>query len=130
MAASTDLATKERVAPVKFPRWVTDDTATPRDFLVRGKKLVYTFIAVEKLRRLHNAAWKWHRSERLTADERQLLADAFPTLWPNPPTEQQVRTWVTNWWEPRHDTAQATRTTHRRAVMPNEFNHVDLDALI
>lgn len=118
------------MADINFPAWVTNDTEIPPGFLVRAKKLIYTFVAVEKLRVLHNAGWKWHRGEALTADEEMLLQDAFPGLWPNPPTEAQVRNWLAIYWEPRHNAAQATRCTYRHTVTPAEFSYMNLDNLI
>ena len=118
------------MADINFPAWVTDGTPIPAGFLTRAKKLIYTFVAVEKLRVLHNAGWKWHRGEALDADEEALLAATFPALWPTPPTEAQVRNWLETYWEPRQHAAQATRTMHRRAVTPAEFSYVNLDGLI
>lgn len=118
------------MADINFPAWVTDGTQVPAGFLARAKKLIYTFVAVEKLRVLHNAGWKWHRGEALTAEEEALLQDAFPGLWPTPPTETQVRNWIETYWGPRQEAAQATRTTHRCAVTSAEFSYVNLDDLI
>ena len=115
---------------INFPKWVTDGTEVPAGFLVRAKKLIYTFVAIEKLRILHNAGWKWHRGEALTPGEEALLQDAFPALWPNPPTEQQVNNWLKVYWEPRHLASQETRSTYRRQINPTEFTYVDLDGLI
>lgn len=120
----------EAAVAINFPPWVTDDTAIPVNFLPRAKRLVYLFIAIEKLRILHNAGWKWFRGDPLDADEETLLADAFPDLWPTPPTEAQVRNWLENWWEPRSHECQRMRTVYRRAVVPAEFNVVNLNGLI
>lgn len=115
---------------MNFPGWVTDDTQIPTEFLVRAKKLIYTFVAIEKLRILHNAGWKWCRGEALTPVEEALLAEAFPGLWPTPPTEEQVRNWIETYWEPRHHELQGVRCVHRRAVNQSEFSYVDLDDII
>jgi len=118
------------MAEINFPDWVTNDTEIPAGFLVRAKKLIYTFIAVEKLRVLHNAGWKWYRGDPLDADEEALLQDAFPGLWPTPPTEPQLRNYIETTWKPRHDAAQATRTVYRHAITPTEFSYVNLDNLV
>ena len=118
------------MAEINFPGWVTDATAVPPGFLVRAKKLIYTFVAVEKLRILHNAGWKWFRGDPLDADEEALLAAAFPGQWPTQPTEAQVNTWLETFWEPRSDAAQETRGFYRLAVTPAEFSYVDLDGLV
>ena len=118
------------MAEINFPAWVTDDTPIPADFLTKAKKLVYTFVAIEKLRVLHNAGFKWARGDALDADEEALLAAAFPALWPTPPTVEQVRNWVESYYTPRSNAAQETRTIHRRAVTPAHFSYVELDDLI
>ncbi len=118
------------MAEINFPDWVTDGTPVPAGFLTRAKKLIYTFVAVEKLRVLHNAGWKWHRGEALDSNEEALLQDAFPGLWPTPPTEAQVRNWLETYWEPRSNAVQEARTIHRHAVTPTEFGYVNLDDLI
>ncbi len=118
------------MAEINFPNWGTDGTPLPAGFLIRAKKLIYTFVAVEKLRILHNAGGKWHRGEALDADEEALLQDAFPSLWPTPPTEAQVKNWLETYWEPRSNATQETRTIHRRAVTSAEFSYVNLDDLL
>ena len=120
------------MAEINFPAQVTDpDWHFPSGTRnVRSKKLDYVFIAVEKLRVLHNAGWTWHRGETLDADEQALLAAEFPGLWPTPPTEAQLRNYIETYWEPRHNAAQETRTIYRRAVTPAHFSYVDLDGLI
>ena len=60
---------------INFPAWVTDDTEIPPGFLVRAKRLIYTFVAIEKLRVLHNAGWKWHKGETLTPEEEAVQAN-------------------------------------------------------
>lgn len=115
---------------INFSAWVTDGSDIPPAFLVRAKKLIYTFVAVEKLQALHNAGWKWCREKVLTGEEEALLQAAFPGLWPNPPTEFQVQDWLETYWEPRSHAAQTMRTICRHAITPGEFSYVDLDGLI
>ena len=116
--------------PINFPVWVTNDTPIPAGFEVRAKKLIYIFAACEKLRRLHNAGWEWHRGDPLTAEEEVLLQAAFPQLWPTPPTEAQVRNWIENYWQPRNREAHHVRAQFRQSVTNAQLNLVDLDGLI
>ncbi len=118
------------MAEINFPGWVTDGTAVPPAFLVRAKKVIHTFAAVEKLRLLHNAGWKWFRGDPLDADEEALLAAAFPGQWPTQPTEAQVNAWLETYWEPRQHASQETRTLYRGTITPAECSYVDLDGLI
>ena len=118
------------MSEINFPTWVTNDTAIPSGFNVRAKKLVYVFVAIEKLRILHNAGWKWFRDEELTVAEEDLLAEAFPSIWPNKPTEQQIKNWIENYFDPRSNALQSTRTIYRRAINESEFSYVNLDGII
>ena len=86
--------------------------------------------AIEKLRILHNAGGKWVRGDTLTAEESALLADEFPALWPNAPTQAQFDTWREGWWKTRQDATQHARTIYRRAVASSEFSYVDLDGIV
>ncbi len=126
---------------INFPTWVTDSTPVPASALVGAKKLIYTFAAVEKLRRLHNAAWMWQRGtqvgdidpvagEEFTQEAADLLAQQFPGQWPTPPTEPQVKNYIESTWKPRHIAAQNQRLIVRRAITPAQLAFVDIDGLL
>jgi hypothetical protein len=115
---------------INFPAWVTNATAVPAAYLVPAKKFLYAIAACEYARRLHNAGWKWVKGEALDATEQMLLAAAFPTLWPTPPTEAQLRTYLANVWEPRHNAAQETRALMRNALENFDLSWVNWNGLI
>jgi len=115
---------------VNFPDWVTNDTALPSAVLVKAKKALYVWAACEKLRRLHNAGWKWYRGDALTAEEEGLLAAAFPNQWPDPPTKEQVENWLKNYWQPRQDTTQGARARIRSVVSGAELDWVDVNRIV
>jgi len=114
---------------IQWPTWVEDNTAIPAGFLVRAKRFIYIFAAIEKLRLLHNAGWKWVKGGELTPGEVALIAQEFPGQ-EEPPTEQQFKNWIETWWDPRQDEAQAFRAQARKAVTVEQVDLVDLQGLI
>ena len=115
---------------IDFPAWVTNETEIPVAYRVPAKKVLYTFAAAEYARQLHNAGWKWHRGEALTSGEEVMLADAFPGLWPTPPTEAQLRSYLANVWEPRQREIQSTRAAIRTATAHFDLTWIDWGGII
>ena len=118
---------------MNYPAWVTNATtlrAQSDEILIRLAKISYTIGSCQKLRVLFNAGFAWMRGEDLTPHEEHLLAEAFPGQWPNPPTEEQVRTWVTNWWKSRQHDAQDTRGLHQIMVAAANLDWIDLEGMI
>ena len=107
---------------INWPTWITNDVAVPANVLVPAKKLVWLFVAIEKLRLLHNGTFKWARSEALSSAEETCVAEEFaegnwPLTYPDDtPTVEQARTWIEDNWTPRHQETQEMRTTLRRAI--------------
>ena len=117
---------------INWPTWVTDETPIPANVLVPAKKLAWLFVAIEKLRLLHNGVFKWARSEALTSAEEACVAEEFaPGNWPltyptDTPTMTQARTWIEANWEPRQNETQAMRTKLRLAIPEDWFSYVEL----
>ena len=107
---------------INWPTWVTDETPIPANVLVPAKKLAWLFVAIEKLRLLHNGVFKWARSEALTSAEEACVAEEFaPGNWPltyptDTPTVGQAAAWIEEHWMPRSQELQAQRTQMRRAI--------------
>ena len=117
---------------INWPTWITNDVAVPANVLVPAKKLVWLFVAIEKLRLLHNGVFKWARSEALSSAEAACVAEEFaegnwPLTYPDDtPTVEQARTWIEDNWTPRHQETQEMRTTLRRAIPEGWFSYVEL----
>lgn len=121
---------------INWPTWVTDDTAIPANVLVPAKKLAWLFVAIEKLRLLHNGVFKWARSEALSSAEEACVAEEFaPGNWPltyptDRPTVEQARTWIETNWRPRQDETQGMRSTLRLGIPEDWFSYVELRSIL
>lgn len=118
------------MAEMNFPAWVLDDTAIPVNALVAAKKIVYTFAACEKLRLLHNAAWKWVRGGELSSGDEIVLREVFPNYPDGCPSEHELRGVMETWWEPRQHAAQTQRALLRGRMTAEHLSFVDLQRLV
>ena len=112
---------------INYPAWVTDGSALSLGVETFIRKVGYTVFACEKLRRLHNAAWKWHRGAARSAEEDDLLASSWPLRYPgSPPTAGEMTNWIEDVWDPKQHSAQAERASLRLKPTADQLNVIDL----
>ena len=109
-----------------------DVSDCPISLLVPAKKLAWLFVAIDKMRQLHNGIHKWANEAEVSVEEASVLAEEFaegnwPLTYPgDTPTPAVAKNWIETYWKPRHAELQSMRSTLRMAIPVGWYDKVDL----
>jgi hypothetical protein len=123
---------------VNYPIWVTGTNwaALNSGQQTGALKALALFVAIEKLRNIHNGIWNWVLNRPIAPAEDAVLGELFAAGNPwgvtypgQAPSEAQARNWLAAYWETAQQAAQDERANLRLAIPIGWFGQIDLKAM-